>query len=72
LSGRLLMQKRWYGLWEVRHEPRYHRPRLYDRLATSGHLSPFEHVAKAGGGSGNFLGWTQARAGVPREANFLG
>ena len=44
---------------------------LYDRLATSGHLSPFEHVAKAGGGSGNFRGWTQARAGVPREANFL-
>lgn len=32
-------------------------------ITTHGHLSPFEHVAKAGGGSGTFQGWTQARAG---------
>jgi len=45
---------------------------LYERLLTSGHLSPFEHPAKAGGGGGNFWGWTQARKGIPREACFLG
>jgi thymidylate synthase ThyX len=45
---------------------------LHDRLLTSGHLSPFEHVAQAGVGSGNFRGWRQARANVRNEANFLG
>jgi thymidylate synthase ThyX len=36
---------------------------LHDRLAASGHWSPFEHVAEAapGKGSGNFQGWEQYR-----------
>lgn len=36
---------------------------LYERLRSSGHWSPFEHVAKATPGitSGNFTGWRQHR-----------
>lgn len=36
---------------------------LHNRLLTSGHWSPFEHVAQAGdhGWSGNFQGWIQYR-----------
>lgn len=35
---------------------------LHDRLVTSGHWSPFEHVAQASDGQfGNFTGWRQYR-----------
>lgn len=45
---------------------------MYWRLRKPGHMSPFEHVAIAGTGSGNFRGWAQARSAIPNEANFLG
>ena len=38
--------------------------KLYDRLSTSGHWSPFEHCAEAvfySGHNGNFRGWKQLR-----------
>lgn len=43
---------------------------LHDSLLASGHMSPFEHCAKAspeGGRSGNFVGWTQYRKLIPGE-----
>lgn len=43
---------------------------LHDRLATSGHWSPFEHVACAletGNWSGNFRGWAQYRKSFQGE-----
>ena len=43
---------------------------LYSRLLTSGHLSPFEHVAMAmasSGPSGNFYGWSQYRKNIERD-----
>lgn len=50
---------------------------LHDRLAQSGHWSPFEHVATPltgdddefheSGYSGNFLGWKQYRKAFPNE-----
>lgn len=46
---------------------------LHDRLSTSGHWSPFEHVAQAREDqaySGNFRGWTQYRKMFPTE-NFI-
>jgi hypothetical protein len=44
--------------------------KLYDSLASSGHFSPFEHVARAENNcvySGNLLGWTQLRKTIPNE-----
>lgn len=55
--------------------------KLFDRLKSNGHLSPFEHVARPmnhnikGGEShlqGNFRGWAQFRKMIPGEANILG
>jgi hypothetical protein len=44
---------------------------LHDRLLASGHLSPFEHCARAErsplGWSGNFFGWTQYRKTLSPE-----
>lgn len=43
---------------------------LYDRLLSSGHMSPFEHVAQAMSApveSGNFTGWQQYRKVIPNE-----
>jgi thymidylate synthase ThyX len=43
---------------------------LHDRLAESGHWSPFEHQAQAMWVpvmSGNFFGWSQYRKGFPNE-----
>lgn len=53
---------------------------LHDRLLASGHLSPFEHVARpavtvdthpAECWSGNFRGWVQYRKTIPNEADIL-
>jgi hypothetical protein len=46
--------------------------RLYNQLATSGHWSAFEHVARAIGArlalpSGNFVGWIQYRKDIMNE-----
>jgi thymidylate synthase ThyX len=44
--------------------------KLHDRLAESGHWSPFEHAAEADEGSaryGNFFGWRQYRKLFKRE-----
>jgi thymidylate synthase ThyX len=51
---------------------------LYDRLRTSGHMSPLEHAArpmsdaewKASAYSGNFRGWVQHRKEIPNEGVF--
>lgn len=47
---------------------------LYDRLYSSGHMSPFEHVATplhwGEKFSGNFRGWEQYRKRMPNENNF--
>lgn len=41
---------------------------LHDRLAQSGHWSPFEHVAQCRYGQfGNFIGWEQYRRQFPGE-----
>lgn len=41
---------------------------LHNRLATSGHWSPFEHVAvPCSGRSGNFNGWSQYRANFANQ-----
>lgn len=52
--------------------------KLHDDLASMGHMSPFEHVArpmtleelKIGEWSGNFRGWHQYRKDIPHEANY--
>ncbi len=50
------------------HEKDY---QLYNQLSTSGHWSPFEHVAQAsynaGCRSGNFVGWIQYRKSFSNE-----
>lgn len=46
---------------------------LHDRLLTSGHMSPFEHVAKPvahGGRNANFAGWKQYRKEIPNEDDY--
>ncbi|HUO61851.1 MAG TPA: FAD-dependent thymidylate synthase [Candidatus Bathyarchaeia archaeon] len=47
---------------------------LYDRLASSGHMSPMEHVARpleyGEPQRGNFIGWHQHRADIPYEDNY--
>lgn len=47
---------------------------LHDRLKSSGHMSPFEHVAaplkSVNGWSGNFYGWMQYRKTIRNEHNF--
>ncbi len=44
---------------------------LFDRLASSGHMSPLEHVATpANGWNGNFHGWLQFRKEFPNESDF--
>lgn len=51
---------------------------LYERLLASGHMSPFEHVARPmtddefaeSEYSGNFRGWHQHRKDIPYEDNF--
>lgn len=46
---------------------------LHDRLSPSGHVSPFEHPAKAGAKdlqSGNFVGWEQYRKTIEHESNY--
>ncbi|MGH7234648.1 MAG: hypothetical protein ACREF7_04365, partial [Candidatus Saccharimonadales bacterium] len=52
---------------------------LYDSLLSSGHMSPFEHVARpmtmlefvnSNGYSGNFRGWHQYRKDIPGENDF--
>jgi hypothetical protein len=53
---------------------------LYERLATSGHMSPLEHPARpltsaelrGNEWSGNFRGWKQFRKVIPWESNPLG
>jgi hypothetical protein len=49
---------------------------LHDRLAESGHLSPFEHPATAlenpTAWSGNFQGWKQYRKTIAFEQDYLG
>ncbi len=43
---------------------------LHDRLLTSGHMSPFEHIATPSATLdfiGNFRGWTQYRKTIPGE-----
>lgn len=43
---------------------------LHDSLKASGHMSPFEHSARAMGNgwvSGNFVGWEQYRKTIPNE-----
>lgn len=52
---------------EISHEKDYD---LHDRLLASGHMSPFEHAARALGESrwcGNFRGFFQYRKTLPRE-----
>ena len=47
---------------------------LCERLRSSGHMSPFEHVAMASAAdvrSGNFIGWVQLRKLLPNEAIYL-
>ncbi len=52
---------------------------LHDSLRDSGHMSPFEHVARPmtneeymqNPWSGNFLGWHQYRKDIPYEDNYL-
>ncbi len=47
---------------------------LCDRLQSSGHMSPFEHVARAmqvATPYGNFVGWWQFRKELPNEAIFV-
>ena len=47
---------------------------LHDRLLTSGHMSPFEHVAvpaKDNKFIGNFKGWIQYRKTIPNESDML-
>ena len=52
---------------------------LHDSLRDSGHMSPFEHVARPmtneeymeSPWSGNFLGWHQYRKDIPYEDNYL-
>jgi thymidylate synthase ThyX len=44
---------------------------LYERLASSGHLSPLEHVAAPNNGwHGNFYNWKQLRKYIPNEDDF--
>ncbi len=52
---------------------------LHDKLVRSGHMSPFEHVARPmaigeqavfGTYSGNFRGWHQYRKDIPHENDF--
>jgi thymidylate synthase ThyX len=51
---------------------------LHDQLRTSGHMSPFEHVARPMTSgereivlyNGNFKGWHQYRKDIPNEADF--
>lgn len=46
---------------------------LANRLLESGHMSPFEHVARASldmGWFGNFYGWNQLRKDIPSEDVF--
>lgn len=51
---------------------------LYERLASSGHMSPLEHIARPMNKqeldesefSGNFRGWHQFRKDIPNEDNF--
>lgn len=48
---------------------------LHDKLLENGHMSPFEHAARAEGDvvmRGNFRGFTQYRKLIPREADRLG
>jgi thymidylate synthase ThyX len=46
--------------------------RLYNQLAESGHLSPFEHVATpADGRHGNFEGWQQVRQTLEQYVNHV-
>jgi hypothetical protein len=48
---------------------------LHDRLASNGHMSPFEHAAFATESRdfcGNFRGWVQYRKTIPGEAVFRG
>jgi len=43
---------------------------LYEKLSTSGHYSPFEHIAQAMEHNilcGNFCGWRQLRKTIPNE-----
>ena len=46
--------------------------RLHDRLLESGHMSPFEHIARPSmwfdRHTSNFTGWTQYRKLIPNEA----
>jgi len=45
--------------------------KLHDVLLTSGHMSPFEHIAQCSltvGRSGNFSGWIQYRKMIPNES----
>lgn len=47
---------------------------LHDKLLENGHMSPFEHAARAEGDvvmRGNFRGFTQYRKLIPREADRL-
>jgi len=52
---------------------------LHDSLRDSGHMSPFEHIARPmtmaeymdSPWSGNFLGWHQYRKDIPNENNYL-
>jgi len=47
--------------------------KLYNRLASAGHMSPAEHVATPSGDSkfhGNFRGWMQHRKQLPNEQDF--
>ncbi len=50
---------------------------LHDLLASSGHMSPFEHIARpiteeqlTAETSGNFKGWHQYRKDIPHEDNY--
>lgn len=46
---------------------------LSDRLRMNGHMSPYEHAARADGGAdrvGNFRGFTQFRKLIPNEHDF--
>lgn len=48
---------------------------LHDSLLTNGHMSPFEHPARAEDDRvfrGNFAGFTQYRKTIPREDDRLG
>jgi thymidylate synthase ThyX len=52
--------------------------KLHDDLASMGHMSPFEHVARpmtidelsTSKWSGNFKGWHQYRKDIPHESNY--